>query len=56
MGVADILWTAFFSASPAYLFYRSLWKKKGHCHGCSGGLLQALSAGDGSHLSVLNEW
>ena len=36
MSVADIVWMAFFLGGAGYLFYRSFWKKKGGCHGCSG--------------------
>ncbi len=35
MGIADLLWMAFFLGGAGYLFYRSFWKKKGGCHGCS---------------------
>jgi hypothetical protein len=37
MGFADIAWMAFFLGGACYLLYRSLWKKKGGCQGCSGG-------------------
>ena len=37
MGVQDLLIAAMLLAFSGYLLYRSLWKKKGHCHGCQGG-------------------
>lgn len=36
MGSPDILVASVILAGASYLLYRSLWKKKGHCHGCSG--------------------
>jgi hypothetical protein len=36
MGVSDFLIAAALVAGCCYVLYRSLWKKKGHCHGCSG--------------------
>ncbi|HWI41487.1 MAG TPA: FeoB-associated Cys-rich membrane protein [Verrucomicrobiae bacterium] len=35
MGFADLLIMAVILAASGYLLYRSLWKKKGHCQGCS---------------------
>jgi hypothetical protein len=37
MGASDIIVASVILAGAAYLLYRSLWKKKGHCAGCSGG-------------------
>jgi hypothetical protein len=34
MGITDILLMALILSGAAYLFYRSFWKKKGHCPGC----------------------
>jgi len=36
MDFRDLLIAAFLVAGSCYVVYRSLWKKKGHCHGCSG--------------------
>ncbi len=35
MGLSDIIWVALIIAGAVYILYRSLWKKKGHCSGCS---------------------
>jgi hypothetical protein len=35
MGVSDIIIAAVILVGCAYLLYHSLWKKKGHCHGCN---------------------
>jgi len=35
MGVSDFVIAACIIAFAMYLLYRSLWKKKGCCHGCS---------------------
>lgn len=37
MGVKDIIIAAVILIGAVYLLYRSLWKKKGHCQGCSDG-------------------
>ena len=37
MGISDMIIAAFILAGAAYLLYRSLWKKKGHCYGCDSG-------------------
>lgn len=37
MGASDMIIAAFILAGAAYLLYRSLWKKKGHCCGCDSG-------------------
>jgi hypothetical protein len=35
MGIVDIVLMVMFIGGAVYLLYRSLWKKKGHCSGCS---------------------
>lgn len=37
MGIADIIIATVILAGAAYLLYRSVWKKKGHCSGCDTG-------------------
>jgi hypothetical protein len=37
MGVSDVVTAAVILGAAAYLLYRSVWKKKGHCSGCDGG-------------------
>ena len=37
MGVSDMIIAAVILAGAMYLLYHSLWKKKGHCQGCTGG-------------------
>ncbi len=37
MGASDIIVASVILAGAAYLLYRSLWKKKGNCHGCASG-------------------
>lgn len=37
MGTADMIIAAAILGVAAWLLYRSVWKKKGHCHGCEGG-------------------
>ncbi|GFE62464.1 FeoB-associated Cys-rich membrane protein [Geobacter sp. AOG2] len=37
MGTMDIVLMAAILGGAAWVLYRSLWKKKGHCHGCDGG-------------------
>jgi hypothetical protein len=37
MGIYDIIWMTTIIAGALYLLYRSVWKKKGHCAGCSAG-------------------
>jgi len=37
MGLSDIIIAAVILAGAVYLLYRSVWKKKGHCQGCSDG-------------------
>jgi hypothetical protein len=34
MGIVDIVLIALIVGGAVYLLYRSLWKKKGYCHGC----------------------
>lgn len=34
MGFADIVLMGLIVAGALYLLYRSVWKKKGYCHGC----------------------
>lgn len=35
MGLVDMLFMAIIISGALYLLYRSIWKKKGHCSGCS---------------------
>lgn len=35
MNFVDIALMAVIIAGAVYLLYRSVWKKKGHCQGCS---------------------
>jgi len=37
MGISDIIIAAVITAGAAYILYHSIWKKKGHCHGCNSG-------------------
>ena len=37
MGVSDVVTAAVILGAAAYLLYRSVWKKKGHCPGCDSG-------------------
>jgi len=37
MGIYDTIWMGLIIAGALYLLYRSVWKKKGHCAGCSSG-------------------
>jgi len=37
MEVSDIIIAAVIIAGAAYILYHSIWKKKGHCHGCDSG-------------------
>ncbi|HEY6837324.1 MAG TPA: FeoB-associated Cys-rich membrane protein [Geobacteraceae bacterium] len=37
MSANDIVWMVLILAGTGWLLYRSLWKKRGQCHGCSGG-------------------
>lgn len=37
MGANDVVWMVLILGGVGWLLYRSLWKKKGECHGCSGG-------------------
>ncbi|GFP22000.1 hypothetical protein HKBW3S06_01226 [Candidatus Hakubella thermalkaliphila] len=37
MGLVDILWMVLIIGGVVYLLYRSLWKKRGYCQGCSSG-------------------
>lgn len=37
METADIIIAAIILAGAAWLLYRSVWKKKGHCQGCESG-------------------
>lgn len=37
MEIVDIIWMTLILVGAGTLFYRSVWKKKGHCHGgCTG--------------------
>ncbi|MCM0080672.1 FeoB-associated Cys-rich membrane protein [Geomonas sp. Red32] len=36
MGISDVIIAAALVSGSVYILYRSLWKKKGHCHGCNG--------------------
>lgn len=51
MGVNDVVWMVVILSGAAWLLYHSLWKKRGHCHGCSGGCCDSkkkFKAGHGS--------
>ncbi|BCB95301.1 hypothetical protein JZK55_02230 [Dissulfurispira thermophila] len=37
MGFIDIALMAVIISGAVYLLYRSIFKKKGHCHGCDSG-------------------
>lgn len=37
MGPVDMVIAGIILAGAIYMLYRSLWKKKGHCHGCTSG-------------------
>ena len=37
MGINDVVWMVVILGGASWLLYRSLWKKKGTCHGCSSG-------------------
>mgnify|MGYP000462472584 CR=1 FL=1 len=37
MSISEMIIPALILAGVVYLLYRSLWKRKGTCHGCSGG-------------------
>ncbi|MFZ5799071.1 MAG: FeoB-associated Cys-rich membrane protein [Thermodesulfobacteriota bacterium] len=34
MGPADLIWMVILIGGALYILYRSLWKKRGYCHGC----------------------
>jgi hypothetical protein len=34
MGFVDIVLIVLIVGGAVYLLYRSIWKKKGYCHGC----------------------
>jgi len=34
MGIVDIVLIVPIVGGAVYLLYRSIWKKKGYCHGC----------------------
>ncbi len=34
MGISDIIIAVIILAGTVYLLYYSIWKRKGHCHGC----------------------
>ncbi len=36
MGTVDLIIAAAILGVAVWLLYRSIWKKKGHCHGCDG--------------------
>lgn len=36
MGLVDLIWLGLILGGAGYLFYRSVWNKKGHCGGCDG--------------------
>ncbi len=40
MGFTDIVLIALIISGAVYLLYRSLWKKKGHCSGCTEGMCE----------------
>lgn len=35
MGISDMIIAGAILAGAFYLLYHSVWKKRGHCHGCS---------------------
>jgi hypothetical protein len=35
MGIVDYVLIGLIVGGAIYLLYRSLWKKKGYCHGCT---------------------
>lgn len=37
MGLFDISLMILIAGGALWLLYHSLWKKKGHCHGCDSG-------------------
>jgi hypothetical protein len=37
MGISDSIIAVIILAGAVYLLYHSVWKKKGHCHGCDDG-------------------
>lgn len=37
MGIADMLIAGIIIAGAVALLYHSVWKKRGHCHGCNDG-------------------
>lgn len=37
LGSSDMLWMGAIIAGALYLLYRSVWKKNGHCQGCTSG-------------------
>jgi hypothetical protein len=43
MSFTDIFLMALIIGGALYLFYRSLWKKQGHCPDCDPGACQARS-------------
>lgn len=49
MGARDVVWMVVILAGAGWLLYRSLWKKKGQCHGCNGccGTEKKFKAGHG---------
>lgn len=42
MGLSDMIIAGVIICGAFYLLYHSLWKKKGHCHGCSGGCCEKM--------------
>lgn len=38
MGFTDLILAAAIAGGALWLLYRSLWRKKGHCRGCDGGV------------------
>jgi hypothetical protein len=45
MGLYDLLWMTLIIGGALYLLYRSIWKKKGYCHGCPSGTCQGKKSG-----------
>jgi hypothetical protein len=52
MGFADFVTATLILAGAAYLLYRSIWKKKGHCHGCESGTCRPESRQTGGLVRV----
>ncbi|HEY6873918.1 MAG TPA: FeoB-associated Cys-rich membrane protein [Geobacteraceae bacterium] len=50
MGANDVVWMVVILGGAGWLLYHSLWKKKGSCHGCSGGCCDAEKKHKASHV------